>query len=213
KCHRWAVPPRSAAEGRRQIVRLSSVMWPPGGVAHGSQPQTADRASTVAPGVAMTELPDSAARHRILTDFRTTFVVEAAAGTGKTTVLIGRIVALIREGVGTLDRIIAVTFTEKAAGEMKLRLRSEIERAGQEATVEERKRLERALSELELARVGTIHAFCGDLLRERPVEAAVDPLFEVAAEDEAEGLADQAFESWFQPALADPPEGMRRLLR
>ena len=63
-----------------------------------------------------------------------------------------------------------MTFTEKAAGEMKLRLRSEIERARQDATAEERKRLERALSELELARVGTIHAFCGDLLRERPVE-------------------------------------------
>src|SRR5215471_8301113 len=161
----------------------------------------------------MTEVPDSAARQRILTDFRTTLFVEAAAGTGKTTFLIGRIIALIREGVGKLDRIVAVTFTEKAAGEMKLRLRSEIERARQEATVEERKRLERALSELELARVGTIHAFCGDLLRERPVEAAVDPLFEVAAEDEAEGLADQAFESWFQPALADPPEGVRRILR
>src|SRR5215831_14777935 len=161
----------------------------------------------------MSELPDSGARHRILTDFRTTLFVEAAAGTGKTTVLIGRIVALLREGIGTLDRIVAVTFTEKAAGEMKLRLRSEIERARQEATAEERKRLERALSELELARVGTIHAFCGDLLRERPVEAGVDPLFDVAAEDEAEGLADQAFESWFQHALADPPEGMRRILR
>jgi ATP-dependent exoDNAse (exonuclease V) beta subunit len=161
----------------------------------------------------MSELPDSAARHRILTDFRTTLFVEAAAGTGKTTVLIGRIVALIREGDSTLDRIVAVTFTEKAAGEMKLRLRSEIERARQEAAAEERKRLERALSELELARVGTIHAFCGDLLRERPVEAGVDPLFEVAAEDHAEALAEQAFESWFQAALAEPQEGIRRILR
>ena len=41
----------------------------------------------------------------------------------------------------------------------------------------------------------------------------MDPLFEVAAEDEAEGLADQAFERWFQAALADPPEGIRRILR
>src|SRR5436190_4637748 len=161
----------------------------------------------------MTELPDFAARDRILTDFRTTLFVEAAAGTGKATVLIGRIVALIREGVSTLDRIVAVTFTEKAAGEMKLRLRTEIERARQDAAAEERERLERALSELELARVGTIHAFCGDLLRERPVEAGIDPLFDVAAEDEAAGIADQAFESWFEHALADPPEGVRRILR
>jgi hypothetical protein len=73
----------------------------------------------------MTKLPDAEARHRIVTDFGTTFFVEAAAGTGKTTALIGRIVALIREGRGTLDRIVAVTFTEKAAGEMKLGLRTE----------------------------------------------------------------------------------------
>ncbi len=51
----------------------------------------------------MNEVADSAARHRILTDFRTTLFVEAAAGTGKTTVLVGRIVTLIREGISTLD--------------------------------------------------------------------------------------------------------------
>ena len=66
----------------------------------------------------MTDLPDAEARYRILTDFDTTLFVEAAAGTGKTTALVGRIVALIREGLGTLDRIVAVTFTDKAAGEM-----------------------------------------------------------------------------------------------
>ena len=112
--------------------------------------------------------------------------VEAAAGTGKTTALVGRIVALICEGVSTLDRIVAVTFTEKAAGEMKLRLRAEIERArnATEVTSEISARLAKALSHLELARIGTIHGFCGDLLRERPVEAGIDPLFEVAAEDQ-----------------------------
>jgi ATP-dependent exoDNAse (exonuclease V) beta subunit len=161
----------------------------------------------------MTAPADSPARQRILTDFHTTLFVEAAAGTGKTTVLVGRIVALVRKGVSTLDRIVAVTFTEKAAGEMKLRLRGEIENARRDANAEELKRLDRALSELELARIGTIHAFCGDLLRERPVEARIDPLFEVAAEQETESLLDQVFERWFQTALADPPEGVRRILR
>ena len=52
--------------------------------------------------------------------------------------------------------------------------------------------------QLELARIGTIHAFCGDLLHERPVEAGIDPLFEVASEEEAEALADEAFDRWFQ---------------
>ena len=161
----------------------------------------------------MTELPDAEARRRILEEFGPTFFVEAAAGTGKTTALVGRIVGLIRDGVGTLNRIVAVTFTEKAAGEMKLRLRSEIEKARPKATQEERVRLNRALEELELARIGTIHAFCGDLLHERPIEAGIDPLFEVASEEEAGEIVDAAFENWFQTILADPPEGVRRILR
>jgi ATP-dependent exoDNAse (exonuclease V) beta subunit len=161
----------------------------------------------------MNDVADNEARRRILTEFGTNFFVEAAAGTGKTSVLIERIVGLVRSGGGTLDRIVAVTFTEKAAGEMKLRLRSEIERAKAQAAAEERDRLERALEHLELARIGTIHSFCGDLLHERPVEAGIDPLFEVASEEAADALADEAFEGWFQRTLADPPEGIRRILR
>jgi ATP-dependent exoDNAse (exonuclease V) beta subunit len=165
--------------------------------------------------ISTTKLADAEARRRILTDFGTTLFVEAAAGTGKTTALVGRIVALICEGVSTLDRIVAVTFTEKAAGEMKLRLRAEIERArnAEDLTPERAARLAKALSQLELARIGTIHGFCGDLLRERPVEAGIDPLFEVAAEDQAADLMDRAFDAWFQHALADPPDGVRRILR
>jgi ATP-dependent exoDNAse (exonuclease V) beta subunit len=160
----------------------------------------------------MTELRDAEARRRILEEFGSTFFVEAAAGTGKTTALVGRIVSLVR-GAGTLNRIVAVTFTEKAAGEMKLRLRSEIEKSRSKVTLEERVRLDRALEELELARIGTIHSFCGDLLHERPIEAGIDPLFDVASEEEAEEIADAAFEDWFQTILADPPEGVRRILR
>jgi ATP-dependent exoDNAse (exonuclease V) beta subunit len=161
------------------------------------------------------KLADAEARRRILMDFGTTLFVEAAAGTGKTTALVGRIVALICEGVSTLDRVVAVTFTEKAAGEMKLRLRAEIERARNagDLTAERSARLAKALSQLELARIGTIHGFCGDLLRERPVEAGIDPLFEVAAEDQAADLMDRAFDTWFQHALAAPPDGVRRILR
>ena len=161
----------------------------------------------------MTDLVDAEARRRIREDFSATFFVEAAAGTGKTTALVGRIVGLISAGTGTLNRIVAVTFTEKAAGEMKLRLRSEIEKARSKATREERDRLDQALEELELARIGTIHAFCGDLLHERPIEAGIDPLFEVATEEEADEIADSAFEDWFQTILADSPEGVRRVLR
>jgi ATP-dependent helicase/nuclease subunit A len=161
----------------------------------------------------MTDPADAEARRRILAEYGTSFFVEAAAGTGKTTALVGRIVGLIRAGAGTLNRIVAVTFTEKAAGEMKLRLRSEIEKVRPLAAREERDRLDRALEELELARIGTIHAFCGDILHERPIEAGIDPLFEVASEDKAKTIADAAFENWFQKILSDPPEGVRRILR
>jgi len=161
----------------------------------------------------MTRNGDAIDRRRIQTEFGTTFFVEAAAGTGKTTALVGRIVGMVRAGIGTLAQTVAVTFTEKAAGEMKLRLRLDIEKARTGSAPQERARLDRALEELELARIGTIHAFCGDLLSERPVEAGVDPLFTVAAEDEATGLADQAFERWLHAMLIDPPEGPRRILR
>ena len=98
---------------------------------------------------------------------------------------------------------------------MKLRLRSGIEKARIDpaTTPAQRERLDRALAHLEVARIGTIHSLCADLLRERPVEAGVDPLFEVSAEDEAERLFDQAFEGWFQEILREPPEGVRRVLR
>ena len=79
-------------------------------------------------------LADAEARERIETDLATTLFVEAAAGTGKTTALVGRIVSVLRSGAGQLDEIVAVTFTEKAAGEMKLRLRTEIERSRTAAT-------------------------------------------------------------------------------
>jgi ATP-dependent exoDNAse (exonuclease V) beta subunit len=160
-------------------------------------------------------MPDAEARRRIVEDLGATFFVEAAAGTGKTTALVGRIVALIRHGVAQLEHIVAVTFTEKAAGEMKLRLRSEIEkaRAASATPPQERKRLEEALAQLEVAHITTIHGFCAELLRERPIEARVDPLFEMAAEEDARALLDQAFERWFQAALTDPPDGVRRVLR
>ena len=160
-------------------------------------------------------LADQDARERIRGDLDTTLVVEAAAGTGKTTELVGRMVAVLMAGRGRLDGMVAVTFTDTAAGELKLRLRGEIERARQEPgrPAEARQLLTGALPQLEEARIGTIHSFCADLLRERPVEAGVDPLFEVAPDDVARTLLDRAFDRWFEAVLADPGPGVRRILR
>lgn len=162
----------------------------------------------------MTVLVDAHAREAIRSELHKTLVVEAAAGTGKTTALISRIVAVIRSGVTALNRVVAVTFTEKAAGEMKLRLRAELDRARHEASdADERTHLEHALAALEVAHINTIHGFCADLLRERPVDAGIDPQFAVLDEAAAEALLRDAFDNWFERALADPGEGLRRMLR
>src|SRR5215510_8718139 len=118
------------------------------------------------------KLADQAARDRICNDLDTTLIVEAAAGTGKTSALIGRIISGITSGRVSLDQMVAVTFTEFAAGELKLRLRSEIEKARQlDCSPQQKEFLDDAVRKLEEARIGTIHSFCADLLREHPVEA------------------------------------------
>ena len=160
-------------------------------------------------------LADSPVRTLISDALDSTLIVEAAAGTGKTTELVTRIVRILSEGRAEVGEIVAVTFTEKAAGELKLRLRgrldSERTRAGGDR--ERRSRLDQSLTRLEEAHVNTIHGFCADLLRERPVEAGVDPLFDVLTEQQAGRLFDDAFGRWIQQQLVNPPEGVRRALR
>jgi len=159
-------------------------------------------------------LVDQKERDLIRTDLDRTFVVEAAAGTGKTTELVQRMIAVIAAGKTTIDRVAGVTFTEKAAGELKLRLRSELEKSRRaEKDEHTRQNLEQALAHLEEARLSTIHSFCSDLLRERPVEARIDPQFEVMTDTQSRQLYREAFRSWFQRKLEDPPEGTRRFLR
>src|SRR5262245_14542643 len=161
-----------------------------------------------------TQLSDD--RDRLLireTALDDTLVVEAAAGTGKTTELVARVVQVLATGRAQISQIVAVTFTEKAAGELKLRLREAVEDARRQATGAAGARLDAALRKLEEAHISTIHGFCADLLRERPVEAGIDPLFQVLTEPQADRLFTSVFDRWLQDQLADPPEGMRRVLR
>jgi ATP-dependent helicase/nuclease subunit A len=159
-------------------------------------------------------LVDQTARDMIRTRFDCNMVVEAAAGTGKTTELVERIIGILGQGVTTVGCIVAVTFTEKAAGELKLRLRSKLEETRSQATDPARRsRLDSAMAHLEEARVSTIHSLCTDLLRERPVEAGIDPQFEVLNESKSRRVYRQALRYWLQKKLEDPPEGLRRLLR
>ena len=155
---------------------------------------------------------DHAQRDRIFRELGTNMLVEAAAGTGKTTCMLGRMIALL--GTGTCQRIrhlAAVTFTRKAAAELRGRFQVGLERAVREAAGPEREHLERALGEMEQCFIGTIHSFCARLLRERPVEARVNLDFREADEEEDELLRREAWERFAARVLAGE-EGEYRTL-
>ncbi len=139
-------------------------------------------------------------------------VVEASAGTGKTTALVNRMVEAIAAGTA-VDVIVAVTFTHAAAGNMKLRVRQELERQGA-ATPDARVRgrLAEAARSLDRAFIGTIHAFCAQLLRRRPVEAGVDPVFQELAQPDAMRVFGGVFRTWIEKRLASPSPALTRAL-
>lgn len=155
---------------------------------------------------------DRAARERIRTSLDESLLVEASAGTGKTTELIARIVSVLARGLTTIDRIAAVTFTNKAAGELKLRLRQELDRSRYLARdAVERINIEGALEHLEEASIGTIHSFCAQILREL-AGARVDPAFEELNEQHASRLFERAFRAWFEKQLGADSPGLQRAL-
>jgi ATP-dependent helicase/nuclease subunit A len=127
--------------------------------------------------------PDHAERRRIAAELDTTMIVEAAAGTGKTTSLLTRMVCLLAEGRCRAGEMAAVTFTRKATAELRARFQVSLERELRAAGGEPRARLREALDHVEQCFIGTIHSFCGRLLRERPIEAGVDMAFEELDED------------------------------
>jgi ATP-dependent exoDNAse (exonuclease V) beta subunit len=137
-------------------------------------------------------------------------VTEASAGTGKTTELVGSIIAVLKGGA-SIGSVVAVTFTHAAAGEMKLRLRQELEtHCGAEPDPAIRARLASALERLEEAFIGTIHSFCAQLLRQRPVEAGIDPNFRELSPIEANQLFSSVFRKWLAERLGASSETLRR---
>jgi ATP-dependent helicase/nuclease subunit A len=128
---------------------------------------------------------DQAERDRIRRDIDRTLFVEAGAGTGKTSELVGRVVALVMTAGIPLHHIAAVTFTEKAAAELRDRLRVELEAAdalGDEA----RQRRDEALDDLDAAAIGTLHSFAQRILSQHPIEAGLPPLVEILDEVSSE---------------------------
>lgn len=151
-------------------------------------------------------LKDEAARQAIIHDLDTCLLVEAGAGSGKTTSLVQRMVALIKEGRCQVDTLAAITFTRKAAAELKGRFQLALEEAfAEESDPVKRVRLDQALGKLERCFVGTVHSFCSTLLRERPVEAGIDPDFEELEELDDAVLRSKAWDDYLlQMQLTDP---------
>src|SRR5829696_4354012 len=131
-------------------------------------------------------LPDTSQRARIAADLDTNLLVEAGAGAGKTTEMIKRMLALVATGRAQVEQIAAVTFTRKAAAELRERFQNELERALSEARTARNtfleQRLDTALRSIDTGFIGTIHAFCARMLREHPIEAGLDPDFREVVE-------------------------------
>src|SRR4051794_35515798 len=105
-------------------------------------------------------------------------LLAANAGSGKTAVMVERIAAAVREDGVAVGSILALTFTEKAAGELAERLRRRLTELGED---------EHARA-VDAAWIGTIHGFCARLLRSQPLAAGLDPRFEVLEQTAAERL-------------------------
>ncbi len=144
--------------------------------------------------------------------------VTAGAGSGKTRVLVGRYLHLLEKGY-PLRSLVAITFTDKAAREMRARIRAAIEERlaepfdyaqGKSPTSNLHAKRptsnpwQTAFTELDAARIGTIHSLCADILRAHPAEAAIDPNFAVLEEGPAAALQAQAVEAALAWVVTQP---------
>jgi ATP-dependent helicase/nuclease subunit A len=128
--------------------------------------------------------------------------LRAGAGTGKTSVLVDRFCAAALDPESGVERILAFTFTERAADQLRRRIRDEFAARVRDAEAERAEALREALEATDRAWISTIHGFCRRLLASHPAAAGIDPRFRVVDEAEAERLAVRAFDS----ALAEMVE-------
>ena len=167
-------------------------------------------------------LHDQQARAKILSALDRTLFVDAGAGSGKTTALVGRVLALIGAGVA-MENIAAITFTEKAAAELRDRVRRELEQAeastgsaeagssspgaGPDAAT-----ATAALQQLDGAAVGTLHSFAQRILAEHPTEAGLPPSVEVIDDIGSQIEFDDRWRSFAENLLDDPAAGVSLLV-
>ncbi len=138
--------------------------------------------------------------------------VTAGPGAGKTTVLVERYLHILRSNPHlNIDQIVAITFTNRAANEMRERLRKRLDELLADALPEERRRWMNYKRMLDGAIITTIHGFCSRLLREYPVEARVDPQFVLLDEHQAATLLENAVEESLTEFINAGHEAVSRL--
>lgn len=150
---------------------------------------------------------DAISRNKIIQDIQTNYFVEAGAGSGKTTMLVNRMVAMVEQGID-ISKICAVTFTKAAAGEFYARFQKLLaERsnptlafvskgyAGElpAPTALTQERCARALQNIDLCFMGTIDAFCNMVLSEHPYESGISCNAELLSKEEAAAIYKQFF--------------------
>lgn len=124
-------------------------------------------------------------------------VVSAAAGSGKTSVLTERVLRLVEEGED-ISRMLIVTFTNLAAGEMRARIYQRLQEAGKADP-----RLAAQAEKCAFADISTLHAFCGRLIRDNFAQAGVSPVFAIADEAQTAHLKQTALDDAIEQALSD----------
>lgn len=154
--------------------------------------------------------PDRDQRDMIENELERNMLVEAAAGTGKTTSMIGRMIALIRSGrLAQIRHVAAVTFTRKAAAELRARFQVKLEDAARnEKNPAQRRRLAEALENVDRCFIGTIHSFAARILRERPIEAGVKIGFSELDQETDMLMRDEAWQMACERLYADDADGL-----
>jgi ATP-dependent helicase/nuclease subunit A len=141
-------------------------------------------------------------QEKAVTDSAHAIAVTAGAGSGKTLSLVGRYLHLLELGY-PIRSILAITFTEKAAREMRSKIRKALFRVSKEVSELHPSSFIFHLSDIDSARIGTIHSLCAEILRAHPAEAGLDPAFEVLEEGLAAALQAEAIDSALAWASTD----------